>query len=53
MIVRVPKISMFGFYPWDISFIPQVIYSVSTGNIIEQVRRSLIIDNFCRTDITY
>ena len=37
---------MFGFYLWNISYIPRVIYSVSTWNIVEQVRMQLIIDNF-------
>ena len=35
---------MSKFHSWNISCIPPVIYSVTTGNIVEQVRRSLIID---------
>ena len=37
---------MFGFYPWNISYLSRVIYSLSNENIVEQVRRGLIIDNF-------
>ena len=37
---------MFRFHPWNISSIPRFIGTLSTGNIFEQVRKSLIIDNF-------
>ena len=39
------KKSLFRFNCWN-GCIPRAIDSVSTENVVEQVRRSLIIDNF-------